>query len=193
MAEHQIRSSYRPPRHPGPHPPRCDRRGRRAPVDVRLPRGALRRTLHCSQSLGAGEVRLHGGTSGDQKFFVAWGFVEVLPERVTILAETALHPNEIDVSRGPAGASPKARSSGTKPATTARSTTKPTPLPARPRRRSPLPKAEAPRPQNHLSGVLLQRILFRFPVSQTRKAASLLRRPYFLWSATSGSLPGLRL
>jgi F-type H+-transporting ATPase subunit epsilon len=46
--------------------------------------------------LGAGEVRLHGGTSGDQIFFVAWGFVEVLPERVTILAETALHPNEID-------------------------------------------------------------------------------------------------
>jgi F-type H+-transporting ATPase subunit epsilon len=48
--------------------------------------------------LGAGEVRLHGGTSGNQKFFVAWGFVEVLPERVTILAETALHPNEIDVA-----------------------------------------------------------------------------------------------
>src|ERR1700750_2092564 len=46
--------------------------------------------------LGAGEVRLHGGTAGDQKFFVAWGFVEVLPERVTILAETALHPEEID-------------------------------------------------------------------------------------------------
>ena len=45
--------------------------------------------------LSAGEVRLHGGTSGDQVFFVAWGFVEVLPERVTILAETALHPNEI--------------------------------------------------------------------------------------------------
>ncbi len=48
--------------------------------------------------LGAGEVRLHGGTSGDQKFFVAWGFVEVLPERVTILAETALHPEEIDAA-----------------------------------------------------------------------------------------------
>lgn len=46
--------------------------------------------------LGAGEVRLHGGTSGDQKFFVAWGFVEVLPERVTILAEEALRPDEID-------------------------------------------------------------------------------------------------
>jgi F-type H+-transporting ATPase subunit epsilon len=48
--------------------------------------------------LGAGEVRLHGGTAGEQKFFVAWGFVEVLPERVTILAETALHPEEIDVA-----------------------------------------------------------------------------------------------
>ena len=46
--------------------------------------------------LGAGEVRLHGGSSGDQTFFVAWGFVEVLPERVTILAETALRPEEID-------------------------------------------------------------------------------------------------
>jgi F-type H+-transporting ATPase subunit epsilon len=45
--------------------------------------------------LGAGEVRLHGGSSGEQVFFVAWGFVEVLPERVTILAEIALHPNEI--------------------------------------------------------------------------------------------------
>jgi F-type H+-transporting ATPase subunit epsilon len=48
--------------------------------------------------LGAGEVRLHGGTSGDQKFFVAWGFVEVLPERVTILAETAVLPSEIDTA-----------------------------------------------------------------------------------------------
>jgi F-type H+-transporting ATPase subunit epsilon len=49
--------------------------------------------------LSAGEVRLHGGSSGDQKFFVAWGFVEVLPERVTILAETALKPEEIDRSQ----------------------------------------------------------------------------------------------
>jgi F-type H+-transporting ATPase subunit epsilon len=46
--------------------------------------------------LGAGEVRLHGGSSEGQTFFVAWGFVEVLPERVTILAETALRPEEID-------------------------------------------------------------------------------------------------
>ena len=42
-------------------------------------------------------MKLHGGSAGEQVFFVAWGFVEVLPERVTILAETALHPEEINV------------------------------------------------------------------------------------------------
>ncbi len=52
--------------------------------------------------LGAGEVRLHGGTAGEQTFFVAWGFVEVLPERVTILAELAMHPNEIDQAQAKA-------------------------------------------------------------------------------------------
>ncbi len=52
--------------------------------------------------LGAGEVRLHGGSAGEQIFFVAWGFVEVLPERVTMLAEVALHPNEIDVAQAQA-------------------------------------------------------------------------------------------
>ena len=46
--------------------------------------------------LGAGEVRLHGGNSAEAKFFVAWGFVEVLPERVTVLAETAMLPADID-------------------------------------------------------------------------------------------------
>ncbi|GAA3757916.1 ATP synthase F1 subunit epsilon [Terriglobus aquaticus] len=49
--------------------------------------------------LGAGEVRLHGGQSADAKFFVAWGFVEVLPERVTILAETAMKPQEINAAQ----------------------------------------------------------------------------------------------
>ena len=48
--------------------------------------------------LGAGQVKLHGGSAGEQTFFVAWGFVEVLPERVSILAECALHPNEIDTA-----------------------------------------------------------------------------------------------
>ncbi len=46
--------------------------------------------------LGAGEVRLHGGNSGDAKFFVASGFAEILPQRVTLLAETALKTSEID-------------------------------------------------------------------------------------------------
>ncbi|HMF52894.1 MAG TPA: ATP synthase F1 subunit epsilon [Edaphobacter sp.] len=49
--------------------------------------------------LGAGEVRLHGGESGNKKFFVAWGFVEVLPERVTILAENAFQPEEINLEQ----------------------------------------------------------------------------------------------
>ena len=48
--------------------------------------------------LGAGEVRLHGGAAGQQTFFVAWGFVEVLPERITILAEQALRPGEINIT-----------------------------------------------------------------------------------------------
>jgi F-type H+-transporting ATPase subunit epsilon len=46
--------------------------------------------------IGAGEVRLHGGEAGDQRYIVARGFVEVLPERVTILAESATKPEEID-------------------------------------------------------------------------------------------------
>src|SRR5271155_5038515 len=45
--------------------------------------------------LGVGEVRLHGG-GGDQTYFVVWGFVEVLPDRVTILTQNAIKPEEID-------------------------------------------------------------------------------------------------
>jgi F-type H+-transporting ATPase subunit epsilon len=49
--------------------------------------------------LGAGEVRIHGGHAGEQRYNVNWGFAEVLPERVTILAESALRPEEIDTGR----------------------------------------------------------------------------------------------
>jgi F-type H+-transporting ATPase subunit epsilon len=49
--------------------------------------------------IGAGEVRLHGGEGGDQRYSVARGFVEVLPDRVTILAETAQKPEEIDTGK----------------------------------------------------------------------------------------------
>ena len=49
--------------------------------------------------LGAGDVTLHGGPDGDQRYNVSWGFVEVLPDRVTVLASDALKPEEIDVPR----------------------------------------------------------------------------------------------
>ena len=53
--------------------------------------------------LGAGDVIVHGGLDGDEasvvKYNVSWGFVEVLPDRVTILANDALKPEEIDVPR----------------------------------------------------------------------------------------------
>src|ERR1039457_7093746 len=39
----------------------------------------------------------HYGTA--QHLSVAWGFAEVLPDRVTVLAETAERPEEIDVDR----------------------------------------------------------------------------------------------
>lgn len=55
--------------------------------------------------LGAGDVRIHAGpgleqhSAGTTRYNVSWGFVEVLPDRVTILASDALKPEEIDVPR----------------------------------------------------------------------------------------------
>src|SRR5580693_4445449 len=55
--------------------------------------------------LGAGDVTVHGGGDGDggagreSRYNVSWGFVEVLPDRVTILASEALKPEEINVDR----------------------------------------------------------------------------------------------
>ncbi len=49
--------------------------------------------------LGAGDVLLHGGEGNGQRYNVSWGFAEVLPDRVTILANDALRPDEIDVPR----------------------------------------------------------------------------------------------
>jgi F-type H+-transporting ATPase subunit epsilon len=52
--------------------------------------------------LGAGDVRIHGCTGeagADQIYNVNWGFVEVLPDRVTILGNDALRPEEIDATR----------------------------------------------------------------------------------------------
>jgi F-type H+-transporting ATPase subunit epsilon len=52
--------------------------------------------------LGAGDVTIHGGAEDaapETRYNVNWGFVEVLPDRVTILANDALKPEEIDVPR----------------------------------------------------------------------------------------------
>ena len=49
--------------------------------------------------LGAGDVIVHGGEQDGQRYNVNWGFVEVLPERETILANDAHKPEEIDVPR----------------------------------------------------------------------------------------------
>lgn len=54
--------------------------------------------------LGAGDVTLHGAIGGENagksdRYNVSWGFVEVLPDRVTILANDAIVPSQIDVAR----------------------------------------------------------------------------------------------
>jgi F-type H+-transporting ATPase subunit epsilon len=48
--------------------------------------------------LAVGEIS-YRAEAGEQRLAVAWGFAEVLPDRVTILAETAERPSEIDVER----------------------------------------------------------------------------------------------
>ncbi len=48
--------------------------------------------------LAVGEIKIREA-SGEQKLAVAWGFAEVLPDRVTILAESAERPSEINVER----------------------------------------------------------------------------------------------
>jgi F-type H+-transporting ATPase subunit epsilon len=48
--------------------------------------------------LAIGEIKYRSGAEED-RLAVAWGFAEVLPDKVTILAETAERPEEIDVER----------------------------------------------------------------------------------------------
>ena len=48
--------------------------------------------------LGVGEISFRDGAT-EQRLAVAWGFAEVLPAKVTILAESAERPSEIDVAR----------------------------------------------------------------------------------------------
>ena len=48
--------------------------------------------------LGAGEISYRSGGQL-HRFSMAWGFAEILPDRVTILAETVERADEIDVQR----------------------------------------------------------------------------------------------
>jgi len=48
--------------------------------------------------LGAGEISYRSGGQV-HRFATAWGFAEVLPTRVTVLAETVERPEDIDVAR----------------------------------------------------------------------------------------------
>jgi len=48
--------------------------------------------------LSVGEIT-YRENSTEQRLAVAWGFAEVLPDKVTILAETAERPAEINVDR----------------------------------------------------------------------------------------------
>ena len=48
--------------------------------------------------LGVGEITYKAG-GAVHTLSVAWGFVEVLPDKVTILAEAAERPQEIDTER----------------------------------------------------------------------------------------------
>jgi F-type H+-transporting ATPase subunit epsilon len=48
--------------------------------------------------LAVGEVKFSSGGQ-EQRLAVAWGFAEVLPDKVTVLAESAERPSEIDVER----------------------------------------------------------------------------------------------
>jgi F-type H+-transporting ATPase subunit epsilon len=48
--------------------------------------------------LGVGEIK-YRGDGMEYRLAVAWGFVEVLSNKVTILAETAERASEIDVNR----------------------------------------------------------------------------------------------
>ena len=48
--------------------------------------------------LGVGAIT-YKASGATHTLAVAWGFAEVLPDKVTILAEAAEHPQEIDVPR----------------------------------------------------------------------------------------------
>ena len=48
-------------------------------------------------AIGAGDLTIAGGEAGgEQKFIVARGFAEILPDRVTVMVEYAERPDQVD-------------------------------------------------------------------------------------------------
>jgi F-type H+-transporting ATPase subunit epsilon len=74
-----------------------------AAVEVQIPGrngyiGVLPGHAPLITELGAGEISYRSGGQL-HRFSLAWGFAEILPDRVTVLAETVERADEIDVSR----------------------------------------------------------------------------------------------
>jgi F-type H+-transporting ATPase subunit epsilon len=74
-----------------------------AAVEVQIPGkngylGVLPGHAPLITELSVGEIS-YRADSEQHTLAIAWGFAEVLPDKVTILAETAERPSEIDVER----------------------------------------------------------------------------------------------
>ncbi len=61
--------------------------------------GILPRHSPLLAALAPGELRIDKTGGGSEHIFIGGGFLEVLPERVTILADVAEHADEINLER----------------------------------------------------------------------------------------------
>ena len=64
--------------------------------------GILPRHSPLLAALAPGELRIDKTGGGSEHIFIGGGFMEVLPERVTILADVAEHASEINLERAEA-------------------------------------------------------------------------------------------
>ena len=64
--------------------------------------GILPRHSPLLAALAPGELRIDKTGGGSEHIFIGGGFMEVLPERVTILADVAEHADEINLERAEA-------------------------------------------------------------------------------------------
>ena len=90
----------RTPGHSRAHPVSTPAEPRRAALEVRLHGSALRSRADCGRARrGRRAFCTARSEEPSRSTTCSWGFVEVLPDRVTILANDALKPEEIDVPR----------------------------------------------------------------------------------------------